>query len=97
MSVSVVLGGKHYSIAPDMRLVCEIEEELGGIADLARRFREGMWEARELVSLTHMILHAAGSAADYGALGDRMVAEGLGPYADGVLRVLERILGGGKA
>jgi hypothetical protein len=82
---------------PGIALVSEIEQELGGIADLAARLGSGQWRAGELVTLTHILLQAAGNAADWLKLGDGMVAEGLALHAEAARAFLNKILDGETA
>lgn len=85
----VLLSG----VAPDMRLVAEIEEELGGVPALLEKFILGGWAVAELVALVHMMLHAAGRTEDYRVLGDQMIAEGLAPYRLAAMAFLRRVVG----
>jgi hypothetical protein len=91
------ISGRVFRVVPGIALVSGIEEELGGLAALAARFRDGAWRAGELVTLTHIILDAAGAAGDWRALGDTMVAGGLSAHAESALDFLCKILDGDKA
>lgn len=69
-----------YKISPGAVIAAEIEEEIAPIPDLAARFANGKWCVRELMILIHMMLESAGRSTDFMALGEQMVADGLGPY-----------------
>ena len=88
-------GNRVYRIFPDMGLVCDIEDELGGVAGLAEKFSGQQWKVSELASLIHMMLQSAGQSVDYRLLGNRMMTEGLAPYAAAAQNFLKQILGGG--
>lgn len=95
MSGAVVhLGGRAYRVAPDLRLVREIETELGSLPALAARLEEGRWVAGELVALVQMFLQSAGRTVDYARLGEQMIAEGLARHAAAARAVLGVILEG---
>lgn len=72
--------GRTYRIAPVIRLICEIEDELGGIPQLAADFSSNGWRISDLVSLVHMMLASAGKETDYSVLGNRVLEEGVGKY-----------------
>ena len=95
MDKSVVLcfENQSYAILPDMRLICEIEDELGGIVSLVDRFTHQQWKVSELVALVHMMLAASGQTADYIALGNEMMKHGLESYLAAALRFLKQSLG----
>ena len=81
-----------YAVVPDIRLVEEVEGELGGIAELEERFLCNRWEVSELVTLVQMMLQAAGRTVDYAQLGNRMLTEGLGHYLPAASTFLQRVL-----
>jgi hypothetical protein len=87
-------GGRVHRVMPGIALACEIEAELGGLAALAARLKGGTWCAAEVVTLTHILLSAAGAEADWGKLGDGMMEEGLSACAAEALAFLNRILDG---
>ncbi len=82
-----------YKVAPDMRLVADIESELGGVDNLLFRFNNGFWKVSDLVSLVHMMLQAAGKTVDYMDLGDKMIEDGLDGYLASVRTLLGKIIG----
>ncbi|MCK5519237.1 MAG: hypothetical protein KAI61_07470 [Alphaproteobacteria bacterium] len=79
-SVSVRLGNKVYIVSSDFDLMREIEHELGSVPALLDRFTQRSWKISELVTITHIMLQAAGETVDYISLGNRMLKEGLGHY-----------------
>ena len=62
-----------YLINPDFGLVREIEHELGSAVQLLERLSRQDWKISELVTLTHMMLQAAGETVDYLFLGNQML------------------------
>lgn len=92
----IVLKGSVYKVTPDFALICDIEDELGGIAGLAARFSKGEWKISELVTLIHMLLQAAGRTDDYKELGDAILSEGVESHVVSVSRFFSVILGRGK-
>ncbi|MFH1158167.1 MAG: GTA-gp10 family protein [Pseudomonadota bacterium] len=79
-SVPVRLGNKVYIVNLDFSLMREIENELGSASALLDRFTQKSWKICELVTITHMMLQAAGETVDYLSLGNLMLKEGLGHY-----------------
>jgi hypothetical protein len=73
----IALGRRVFRVRPQMRLVTAIEDEMEGIAPLARRFERGQWTVCELVAVVHMMIESCGTTMDYHELGDAMMAEGL--------------------
>lgn len=71
------IGAIRYRIRPDMALLLQIEEELGALPQLARRFRGTGWCFADLVSLCHMLLHHAGRPMDYMILGNLLIETGI--------------------
>lgn len=71
------LCGKLYRLAPDARFVCAVEDELGALPVLARRFGTGEWRVSEVVTLMQMFLQHCGETMDFFALGDAILEEGL--------------------
>lgn len=92
----IALKGCAYKVTPDFALVCDIEDELGGIAGLAARFSKGEWKVSELVTLVHMLLQAAGRTDDYRELGNAILSEGVDGHVASVSRFFGLILAGGK-
>ena len=79
-SIPLRFGNKVYIVDPNFDLVREIESELGSVAALQEKFSNMSWEISELVTLTHMMLQAAGETVDYLFLGNSMLKEGLRHY-----------------
>jgi len=69
-------GGKLYRLDITARLVCNIEDELGPLSDLARRFHGGRWRMGDVITLMHMFLQACGESIDFYDLGDALLREG---------------------
>ena len=90
--VSLRFGDRVYVVSPDFTLVQEIEHELGGAAALREAFLQGKWKISDLVTLTHMMLQAAGKTVDYVSLGNRMVGEGLDRHLSPVRSFLQLAL-----
>lgn len=88
---------KVHIIHTDFALVREIEHELGSIAALQERFSDMSWEISDLVTLTHMMLQAAGETVDYLSLGNQMLREGLRPYLSTAQSFLRLTVSGGHA
>ena len=84
-------AGRHLSVAPDMRLVFEIESELGAMAMLRQKFLSCAWKVTDLVALMHMLLESAGVATDYMDLGDEMLKAGLAPFLKAAREFLENV------
>lgn len=80
-----------YRIKPDIQLVCEIEDELGGIPRLLEDFSSNAWRLSDLVTLVHMMLASAGKQTDYVALGNKILEEGAEKYLQAALRLLQDI------
>lgn len=97
MKFAVNYGGRVYRIAPSMGLLLEVEEELGPAPDLAARLGDGSWRAGEVVALYHIFLQTAGKTADYMALGDEMMQQGLAARAAEAARFFNHILNGETA
>lgn len=80
MDVEICYGERPYRVKADMRLIAEIEGELGGIPALKKRFSGSGWTVTELALLTQMLLQAAGRTVDFIELGDAMLKDGLAGY-----------------
>lgn len=74
-----------------MRLVVEIEQELGALAMLRQKFSACVWKVTDLVTLTQMMLQATGTTVDYIELGNEMLRCGLKPFLKAVREMLEII------
>ena len=83
---------KVYIVRPDLRLVQEIENELGSLVELLEGFSGRTWKVSELVTVIHMMLAAAGETVDYFFLGNLMLREGLGRYLSAALLFLQSVL-----
>lgn len=81
-------GGKLYRLSPDTRFLCAVEDELGALPLLARKFTGGEWRVSELVTLMQMFLQHCDETVDFFALGDALLREGL----DAPLGVIRRFL-----
>jgi len=90
--ISFLHRGRKVRLAPDMRLLLEIESELGPLPALNRAFAQD-WRLADLVSLVHMLLESAGIDEDYLALGDEMLESGLGRYLDAAREFLGVVTG----
>jgi hypothetical protein len=90
--VALRFQNRVYRIAPDFRLVREIEDELGGIAALHAGFLRPAWKVSDLVALVHMMLQAAGETVDYIFLGNLMLKEGLNGYLSCAVSFLQMVL-----
>lgn len=77
----------------DIRLILDIEAELGALPLLAGKFRSGQWTVGELVALTQMMLQQSGETEDFIDLGNRMLQQGLGIYVARVVQFLDEALG----
>jgi hypothetical protein len=81
-----------FTVTPDFTLIREIERELGGIAALKENFSHGGWLVSDLVSLTQILLQAAGKTVDYILLGNAMLKEGLLQYLAAAQVFLDMVL-----
>ena len=94
--VEVMLGGARYTLRPTFEALCEIEDRTGlGLVELARRFWEGRFGARQLaVVLWAGIRAAGGDAPDYERIGQLVVEQGFQDLAGPVARFLAGVIGG---
>jgi len=94
--VEVTLGGARYTLRPTFEALCEIEDRTGlGLVELARRFWEGRFGARQLaVVLWAGIRAAGGEAPDYERIGRLVVEQGFQDLAGPVARFLAGVIGG---
>lgn len=83
-------------VVPDLTLIEEIEVELGNIFLLERSLSENAWRSGDLVTLTQILLQAAGEVVDYRALTETMLRTGLKHYVQAAQRVLRRVMTGGE-
>ncbi len=88
-NISLTYAERCFVIHPDMRLVAEIEGELGGVPALKQKFDTANWTVTELVALVQMLLQQAGKPVDFIELGDRMLVDGLVPYLKSVREFLK--------
>jgi hypothetical protein len=88
-TVSFSYRNQNFAVTPDMRLVIEIEQELGALAMLRQKFSACVWKVTDLVTLTQMMLSAAGTTVDYMELGNDMLRVGLAPFLRAVREMLE--------
>lgn len=91
-AVPLRFDSRVFLIAPDFRLVCNVEHELGGIAALRESFARQDWFVSDLVTLTQMMLQSAGETVDYLLLGNRMLREGLAQYHAAAQVFLDMVL-----
>jgi hypothetical protein len=92
--VQIRFDHKIYTIAPEMGIIADIEDELSGVALLLQKFSHQEWKVSELVTVVQMLLQAAGQTVDYRLLGNQMIADGLGQYLSAVVAFLRLVLGG---
>lgn len=69
-------AGKLYRLQLSARFVCAVEDEMGALGTLARRFAKGDWRISEIITLMQMFLQQSGECVDYYTLGDALLAEG---------------------
>lgn len=69
-------AGKLYRLQLSARFVCAVEDEMGALGTLARRFAKGDWRISEIITLMQMFLQQSGDCVDYYTLGDALLAEG---------------------
>jgi hypothetical protein len=82
------LDGQDYLLRADMRLIAEIEDELGALPVLSARFSTGLWRVTDLVTAVQIALQAQGATFDFYELGDLMLQEGIDACRDAVARLL---------
>lgn len=87
-AVNFRLRGKLYRLAADARFICAVEDELGALPLLARRFGMGEWRVSEVVTLMQMFLQQCGETMDFFALGDVILEEGLEAALSAIRRFL---------
>ncbi len=92
--IPLKLENRVYAVAPTFALVREIEYELGGIADLRRKFLSDGWKVSDLVVLVQMMLQAAGKTVDYVELGNALLREGIAHYLAAAQVFLDLVLHG---
>jgi len=77
----------------DIRLVLEMEAELGPLPQLAEKFKTGGWAVAELVTVMQMLLQDDEDTVDFMSLGNRMLVQGLGIYVARVNTFFDEALG----
>lgn len=80
MHMTIPFFNRLHPVALDMRMICDIERELGALPALGLRLEQETWTISELVALMQILLQAAGVNADFMELGDDMLKTGLGTY-----------------
>ncbi len=88
-SLRLTLGSVHYTVKPDMRLLLQIEQELGALPQLADSFHRQRWHFADLVSLLHMLLQHSGKTLDYMMLGNLVLQSGVPNSHRAVLRFFD--------
>lgn len=86
--VTLPYDDRVFRITPTMRLLAEIEDEIGALPVLAARFSTGTWRLADLVAVVQMMLQAAGRNVDYFILGDRILQDGVSAYLASARRLL---------
>lgn len=76
-SMRLTLGSVQYTVTPDMRLLLQIEQELGALPQLAAGFHRQRWHFADLISLLHMLLQHSGKTLDYMTLGNLVLQAGV--------------------
>lgn len=92
--IGLTYAARCFVVHPDMRLVTEIEGELGGMPALKQKFDTDGWTVTELVALVQMLLQQAGTPVDFIELGNRMLKDGLMPYMGTVQKFLQQAVSG---
>lgn len=95
--VALPFGGGIVLVQPDLELFLEIEQELGSLPDLQRRFADGRWTAGEAITLLHMTLARGGRETDWRELGKTVMENGLNGYRGPLLDLLSRPMTGFRA
>ena len=96
-SVTVKFQNNEYSVAPNMPLLCEMEDELGNLGRLHHNFCHETWKICDVVSIVHMMLASVDVAVDYQKLGERILKEGVVQYSQAVKGFLTLALLGRKS
>lgn len=86
--VEITYRNRLYVVPCDMRLVCEVERELGGLVPLRLKFAQDAWAVGDLVALIQLMLGHVGVTADFMRLGDDMLRFGLARYLSAAQRFL---------
>jgi hypothetical protein len=95
-SIPIRFKNRVYALRPDFSLIREIEQELDGLPALREKFTGAGWTISELVTLTQILLQAAGETVDYLHLGNQMLQEGLGRHLSSVRTFLHVALQDGN-
>ena len=90
--INFSFDGRVYKLVPDFNLICEVEEELGGVPELLERFIKKKWQARELTVLMHILLYKAGRNIDFIELGNKLLKEGFEKSANSAKEFLQLTL-----
>ena len=80
-SVTVKFRNNEYSVAPNISLLCEMEDELGNLGRLHHNFCHETWKLCDVVSIVHMMLASVDVTVDYQKLGERILKEGIVHYS----------------
>lgn len=85
-----------FEISPDMKLIIELEDELGSLPDFYARLLNNRWKLCELVSFYHIALSQHHATPDYLQLGDRLLSSDIHTYQQQALTLLGNIFSGVK-
>ena len=86
--VALPYGGETVYVRPDLDLILEIEDELGSLPDLYRRFQGQDWRASEAITIIQIMLASAGRAVDWKCLGRELLGAGIQQCKKPVLDLL---------
>lgn len=75
--VALPFGGDTFYVLPDLDLMLEIEDELGSLPRLYRKFQGHDWQASEAITIIQIMLARAGHAIDWKELGQKLLAQGI--------------------
>ncbi len=92
--VRIDIGQKQCMVMPTMSLICQIEDEVGGIPYLLELLQSEKWKVLDIVTLVHMMLAETGTSYDYHDLGNRILKEGVRRYHEKVVSFLNLCLMG---
>lgn len=92
--IRIEIGKTGFLVRPKMALVCQIEDEIGGLPLVLANFRGRGWKLGDLVALVHMMLAEEGTSYDYHELGNHILSAGTGYYHGKVTEFLELCLAG---
>ncbi|MDH3381900.1 MAG: GTA-gp10 family protein [Flavobacteriaceae bacterium] len=94
--IGISFDNRLYKAKADLNLICEIEDELGGCAQLLNKFSADGWKVSELIVLIHILLQGLGRNVDYMELGRHMLKEGLNSYLLAAQQFLSLVLNSKK-